>query len=73
MRNRDRGDNATPAALESVLKERLAAAERERDALRAALAREQARVHSLEDTNANARDRIAWALDSLQNILDAKR
>ena len=47
--------------------------ERERDALRAALEREEARVRKLEQKNALVRDRISWALDSLQNILDTKR
>lgn len=60
-------------ATESPLKERLSAVERERDSLRAALQREQERVRRLEELNAAARDRISWALDSLQNILDAKR
>jgi hypothetical protein len=50
----------------------LAALERERDALRAALEREQARGRKLEEVQAAARDRIAWALESLQSILEAK-
>ena len=61
---------ASPA---SALKERLAALERERDALRAELEREQARARKLEEVNATARDRISWALDSLHNILETKR
>jgi len=56
----------------SDLRERLAAVERERDQLRAALDVEQARSRKLEEVHATARDRIAWALDSLQSILDAK-
>jgi len=59
-------------ASESALKERLTALERERDSLRAALEREQARARKLEEVQAAARDRIAWALESLQNILEAK-
>jgi hypothetical protein len=59
-------------APEIALHERLAALERERDALRAALAAEEARRRSLEEVHAAVRDRIAWALDSLQSILDAK-
>ena len=54
------------------LKVRLAALERERDALRADLQRAEARVRDLEKTQAQVRDRIAWALDSLHNILDGK-
>ena len=58
---------------ESSLKERLAVLERERDALRAALEREESRARKLEQLNAVVRDRISWALDSLQAILDTKR
>jgi hypothetical protein len=46
--------------------------ERERDALRAALEREQERARRLEEVQAAARDRLAWALESLHNILDPK-
>ena len=71
---RDRGarGKASPGAPESSLKERLIALEGERDALRAALEREQTRARKLEEVHAVARDRIAWALDSLQNILETK-
>ena len=72
-RDRGRRSKAKAVSPESSLKERLAALERERDALRAALEREQARARKLEEVNAAARDRIAWALDSLQNILETKR
>jgi hypothetical protein len=51
----------------------LRALERERDALRTAFEREQVRARKLEEANASARDRVAWALDSLQNILDGRR
>ena len=54
------------------VKDRLSALERERDALRADLQRAEARVRELEKTQAQVRDRIAWALDSLHNILDGK-
>jgi len=71
---RARGGRGKPkaAASESVLRERLLALERERDALRAALEREQERTRKLEEVQAAARDRIAWALESLQNILERK-
>ena len=72
-RNRSRREKVAPKAIDGTLRERLAAAERERDALRIAFDREQARVRKLEEANAVARDRIAWALDSLQSILEPKR
>jgi hypothetical protein len=57
---------------EGALLERLAAVERERDALLAALSLEQERRRRLEEVHAAVRDRVAWALDSLQSILEAK-
>src|SRR5262245_13898215 len=73
VRDRGRHSKTKTIASESPLKERLAVLERERDALRAALVQEQARVRKLQEMNATARDRISWALDSLQNILETKR
>ena len=55
-----------------TLAERLAALERERNALQEELERSQSRVRLLEETHAKVRDRIAWALDSLHNILEGK-
>jgi len=52
--------------------ERLAALERERDLLQQELERSRSRVRLLEETHTKVRDRIAWALDSLRNILDGK-
>jgi Domain of unknown function (DUF4164) len=72
VRDRARGSKVKTAAPESSLKERLTALERERDALRAALDQERARCSKLEEVNAAARNRINWALDSLQNILETK-
>jgi hypothetical protein len=66
---RDKGTTPEPR---SALLERLAAIERERDTLLAALRLEQERRHKLEEVHAAVRDRIAWALDSLQNLLEAK-
>jgi hypothetical protein len=66
---RDKGTAPEP---ESVLLERLAVMERERDTLLAALSLEQERRRKLEEVHAAARDRIAWALDSLQSLLEAK-
>ncbi|MBO0766411.1 MAG: hypothetical protein J2P50_17735 [Hyphomicrobiaceae bacterium] len=63
---------ASPQPSDATLKERLAALERERDSLRAALEQERARRQALEKVHAATRDRIAWALDSLQAILDSR-
>jgi hypothetical protein len=60
------------AVSKAALSERLTALERERDALRAELELERARRRALEEVYAATRDRISWALDSLQTILDAK-
>jgi hypothetical protein len=73
VRARDRHGKTETAGSESSLKDRLRALERERDALRTAFEREQVRVRKLEEANASARDRVAWALDSLQNILEGRR
>ena len=73
VRERGRPSKVKTVVSESTLKERLAALERERDSLRAALERESSRARKLEQLNADARDRIAWALDSLENILETKR
>ena len=51
---------------------RVAALERERDMLKDELQRAQARVRQLEEGQAQVRDRIAWALDSLHGILEGK-
>ena len=61
---------ARPSA--DALAERLTALERERDLLQQELERSRLRVRLLEETHAKVRDRIAWALDSLHNILDGK-
>jgi hypothetical protein len=60
------------AAANGSLRERLAAVECERDALKEELERFKARQRRLEETHSQVRDRIAWALDSLHNILDGK-
>jgi len=63
---------AGTASAHETLNERLAALERECEALRAELERERSRRKALEEVHAAMRDRIAWALDSLQAILDAR-
>jgi hypothetical protein len=55
-----------------TLVQRLAVLERERNALKEELEHSKARVRQLEEGQAQVRDRIAWALDSLHNILDGK-
>jgi hypothetical protein len=55
-----------------AVNERLAALERECATLRDQLERERVRRQVLERVHAATRDRIAWALDSLQAILDAR-
>ena len=72
VRARNRREKLRTTTPEGATRERVAAIERERDALRAELEREQARGRKLEEANAAARDRVAWALDTLNNILEAK-
>jgi hypothetical protein len=60
------------APAQATLEERIAALERERDDLRAALDEERARRRKLEEVYAAARGRISRALDSLHTILNAK-
>lgn len=57
---------------ERGLKDRLAAIERERDSLRSELDRLQARVRALEKTQSHVRDRIAWAVEALQSIVEKR-
>ena len=63
--------NSAPAPA-ATRDERLAALERECAVLREELERERARRQALEAVHAATRDRIAWALNSLQAILDAR-
>ena len=55
-----------------ALADRLAALERERDALKDELERSKSRLRLLEETQLQVRDRIAWALDSLRSILEGR-
>jgi hypothetical protein len=55
-----------------TLAERLVAVGRERNALKGELERATLRVRQLEETHAKVRDRLAWALDSLHNLLEGK-
>jgi hypothetical protein len=71
-RTRPPPSETTPAGAGPTPEERIAALERERDGLRAALEEERARRRKLEAVYAAARDRISRALDSLHTILNAK-
>ena len=55
------------------MQERLATVERERDQLKAELEHFKTRQRTMEETQAQVRDRLAWALDSLRSILDGKQ
>jgi chromosome segregation ATPase len=67
-----RAKAAKGGAAVGTLAERLAAVERERNALKEELERSRTRIRTLEESHAKVRDRIAWALDSLHNILEGK-
>ena len=64
------GRKGTPG--NGALRQRLTALERECDALKAELERFKTHQRQLEETQAQVRDRLSWALDSLHNILDGK-
>jgi hypothetical protein len=68
----ERNKTKPPKPASTGSADRLAALERERDALRLELERSEARVEALERAQAHVRDRLAWALDSLQNVLQGK-
>jgi hypothetical protein len=59
-------------SVEGNLRERVRILEEERDGLLLGLHRAEARIQSLEKTQAHVRDRIAWALDSLLTVLGGK-
>jgi hypothetical protein len=62
----------TGGSIDGSLREQLAAVECERDKLKEELESFKARQRRLEETQAQVRDRISWALDSLHNILEGK-
>jgi len=66
-----RGKTKT-AGGDRTVQQRLAALERERDNLRSELEQTEERLRQLEKNHADVSDRIAWALDSLHNILQGK-
>ena len=67
-----RKSSSGPSGSDASLQDRLAALERECDQLKAELERSQERQRSLEAVQAQVRDRLAWALDSLQSILQGR-
>ena len=69
---RGRAGREKAKAPDGALRERVAALERERDALREALEREREHGRRLQQANVAARDRIAWALDTLRSVLDGR-
>jgi hypothetical protein len=72
VRAQSRRGKAKVAVPDGTAQQRLAAVERERDALRAELEQLEERLRLMEKNHAAVRDRIAWALDSLHNILQGK-
>ena len=64
------GEEPAEAVPASPLDEQLAALKRECETLRQALSAAEARIRSLEDRQTEVANRIAWALDSLRNILE---
>jgi hypothetical protein len=67
-----RSKSRAAAGTGATVQERLAALERERDQLREELEHTRVRQRQLEEIQAQVRDRLAWALDSLHNILEGK-
>ena len=59
-----------PVAGAASLDERLAATERERDALQARLTAAEAEIRILSTRQDEIANRIAWALDSLHGLID---
>jgi hypothetical protein len=84
VRGADKGRRKSPsrvrAGAESVeavpapsVDEQIAALKRECEDLRQALTAAEARIRSLEDRQTEVANRIAWALDSLRNILETNK
>ena len=66
-----RGPEAAEKSARGVGTSRLAALERERDALRAELEAARQRIAALEAQRNQAVDRIDWVIDSLQHVIEA--
>jgi predicted nucleic acid-binding Zn-ribbon protein len=65
-------EKTVPRQSEAQLLARLATLERERDALTAEVQSLQQRCRQLEDTTAHVRNRLAWAIDSVESVLQNK-
>jgi uncharacterized protein YhaN len=63
-----RGKAKRSKSADGSLEARLAAAEAERDRLRIELDTALERIAMLERANSDVSDRIAWVIDSLQNL-----
>ena len=72
VRSKTPSNESTGGSSNGNLRERLAAVECERDRLKEELESFKARQRQLEETQAQVRDRISWALDSLHHILEGK-
>lgn len=66
------GADARDARGSGALDVRLQTLERERDALLAQVAELQQRCRVLEDSQAHVRNRLAWAIDSIESVLQGK-
>lgn len=65
--------NSAKAQISSTeIDARLLALQRERDALLAQVAELQQRCRTLEESQANVRNRLAWAIDSIESVLQGK-
>jgi hypothetical protein len=63
--------DATPASAgPDRYAQRIKALERERDRLKTQLAEAEARIARLEESRAEAVNRIDWVIDSLHNVLE---
>jgi len=63
---------SAPRQTEAQLEARLIALQQERDALAAEVGVLQQRCRQLEDATAHVRNRLAWAIDSVESVLQNK-
>ncbi len=65
-------EKTVPRQSEAQLLARLALMEKERDALAAEVQSLQQRCRQLEEATAHVRNRLAWAIDSVESVLQNK-
>jgi len=65
-------EKSVPRQSEAQLLARLSALENERDALAAEVQTLQQRCRQLEEATAHVRNRLAWAIDSVESVLQNK-